>query len=107
MTELVTTHGLSDLPEYSHWCSMKQRCHNPNNPKYPDYGARGIVVCEQWRHDFPAFYEHIGPKPSSEHSVDRIDNDKPYEPGNVRWATPTEQANNRRQARPRKYATAA
>lgn len=103
MTDLVKTHGQSHRPEYSNWCSMKQRCHNPSNPKFADYGGRGIFVCDEWRHDFPAFYDHIGPKPSPEHSVDRINNALGYEPGNVRWATPIEQANNRRPARPRQF----
>jgi len=86
---------------------MKARCHNPNNPKFLDYGGRGIFVCDEWLYDFPAFYDHIGPKPSDAHSVDRINNNLGYQPGNVRWATAEEQANNRRQARPRQVVKAA
>ena len=81
-------------PEYQAWRKMKARCTNPNNKDYPRYGGRGIKVFEGWLNDFQAFYDHIGDKPSKEHSIDRIDNDKHYEPGNVRWATPVEQANN-------------
>lgn len=75
---------------------MLQRCYNPKNWKYPDYGARGIVVCERWKNDFHAFAEDLGPKPSKDHSIDRIDNSGNYEPGNVRYATRSEQARNKR-----------
>lgn len=95
-----TTHGASRpgkvKSEYRTWSGMIQRCHNPNNPAFEYYGGRGIEVWEGWRSDFLAFYEYIGPKPSSRHSVDRIDNSKGYVPGNVRWATNAEQSRNRR-----------
>lgn len=65
---------------------------------YEDYRGRGIIVCPEWRDDFQCFYEHVGPRPSPRHSLDRINNDKSYEPNNVRWATKKEQSNNRRQA---------
>lgn len=90
------THGLSNLPEYKTWCGMKDRCHNPKNKHFKDYGGRGIVVCNEWREDFGAFFAHIGPKPSPELSVDRIDVNRGYEPGNVRWATASQQSRNRR-----------
>jgi hypothetical protein len=83
-------------PEYSCWSQIKQRCLNPNDQDYPDYGARGIYVCEAWLHDFDAFYAHVGARPSGKHSLDRIDNDKGYEPGNVRWTEWNIQAINRR-----------
>jgi len=89
-------HGMRRTPEYKAWSEAKQRCHNPNNDKFEWYGARGISVCDEWRDDFMAFYAHIGPKPSGRHQIDRIDNDKNYEPGNVRWATGKSNMMNRR-----------
>lgn len=83
-------------PEANTWSKMIARCENPRDSSFVYYGARGIRVCEEWRHDFAAFLAHIGPRPSDKHSVDRIDNERGYEPGNVRWATLTEQARNRR-----------
>lgn len=90
------TMGERRTPEYNAWNKAKARCGNPNNKKYPDYGERGISVCHEWKSDFMAFLNHIGPRPSPLHSIDRIDNSKNYEPGNVRWATAAEQAKNRR-----------
>jgi hypothetical protein len=75
---------------------MIQRCHNPNVEGYVNYGGRGIVVHPMWRTSFAAFLEHIGPYPGPGYSVERIDNARSYEPGNVRWATAKEQALNRR-----------
>jgi hypothetical protein len=91
-----TTHGLSGSPEYRSWCHLKERCTNPACKDWPDYGGRGIRVCAEWQNDFAAFYTHVGPKPSPSHSIDRIDVNGNYEPGNVRWADPTTQRNNRR-----------
>ncbi|HXI41511.1 MAG TPA: hypothetical protein VNH83_16125, partial [Bryobacteraceae bacterium] len=85
--------------EHKIWKDMIKRCENQNNRAYVDYGGRGITVCPEWRSSFQAFYEHIGPRPAPDLSVDRIDNDRGYEPGNVRWATRTEQANNKRKRR--------
>lgn len=82
--------------EYETWAGMIQRCHNKNNPDYPAYGGRGIFVCDEWRKDYISFFNHIGPKPGKSFLIDRINNDKGYEPGNVRWATPKESAMNRR-----------
>lgn len=81
------------------WNAMKQRCHNPKQPHYERYGGRGITVCEEWRNSFEAFYRDMGDPPSPAHSIDRIDNDRGYEPGNCRWATPLEQRHNRRDTR--------
>lgn len=88
-------HGMTGTKEHRAWSEMKQRCHNPNNDKYKWYGARGITVCDLWRNDFLAFYSHIGPRPSG-YEIDRIDNDKGYEPGNVRWTTKANNVRNRR-----------
>lgn len=84
---------------YRCWYSSIQRCHNPNSVGYPSYGAKGIFVCEEWRcmdTGFKKFLEHIGPRPSKKYSLDRIDPNKGYMPGNVQWATATEQARNRK-----------
>jgi hypothetical protein len=75
---------------------MIRRCENPNDQAYPRYGGRGITVCPEWRADFAAFLRDVGRRPNPELSIDRIDNDRGYEPGNVRWATAKQQANNRR-----------
>ena len=84
--------------EYTALANAGQRCANPNDSSYKDYGARGITVHSSWRGEggFQRFMEHIGPKPSPELTLDRIDNDKGYEPNNVRWASRKEQLMNRR-----------
>lgn len=89
-------HGMSGTPEYKAWIDAKRRCYKKTARRYRDWGGRGIRMCEEWLHDFNAFYNYIGPRPSSEHSLDRIDNNKNYEPGNVRWATYEEQSRNQR-----------
>jgi len=83
-------------PEYAAWCAAKTRCYNTKDPNYVRYGARGIKMCEEWREDFSAFLAHVGNRPSSDHSLDRINVNGNYEPGNCRWATWIEQCNNRR-----------
>ena len=90
-------HGWRNTPEYLVWQAMKARCHRKSHKAWDNYGGRGISVCEEWRQSFTSFIKCVGPRPSPEYSLDRIDNDRNYEPGNVRWATRSEQAKNRRQ----------
>lgn len=94
--DVHTKHGRSRSPEYRIWTAMIQRCHNPRNSRFKDYGGRGIIVCQEWRESFDAFFEHMGMKPSSRHSIDRIKNDKPYGPRNCKWSLPHTQMTNRR-----------
>jgi hypothetical protein len=92
------THRMSRSPEHRTWCGMIQRCTNPERERYNRYGGRGIRVCDEWRgpNGFASFYAHVGPRPSSKHSIDRYpDNDGDYCPGNVRWATMLEQQHGR------------
>lgn len=93
------THGLKQSPEYSVWLAMRQRCGNPKHVSYKHYGERGIKVCPEW-HDFGVFYRDMGPRPSPRHSIDRINVDGDYRPGNCRWATPSEQRRNQRAHNP-------
>lgn len=86
----------TEFPEYAIWNGIINRCTNPANGNFADYGGRGITVCDRWRQDFANFYADMGSRPSRKHSVDRIDNDKGYSPDNCRWATPVEQARNKR-----------
>lgn len=89
-------HNKSNTPEYKTWDCMKSRCTNPNDKRFKYYGGRGIKVCEEWMSSFSLFYDHIGPKPTEKHTLDRINGNLGYEPGNVRWATISEQNNNSR-----------
>jgi hypothetical protein len=93
---LNRTHGMSESPEYESYCGAKKRCNNPNAISYSDYGGRGIKFLFT---SFEQFFGHVGLKPSSDHEIDRIDNDGHYEVGNVRWSLPEQQATNRRKRR--------
>ena len=82
--------------EHRAWRQMKTRCSDPSSKDWKNYGERGIKVFDGWLYDFPAFLAEVGLRPTADHSLDRINNEGNYEPGNVRWATRLEQRHNRR-----------
>ena len=90
-----TTHGMYRSAEYRSWKEMRGRCMRTDHHQWGDYGGRGITICERWS-DFATFYADMGAKPSRKHTLDRIENDGNYEPGNCQWATRKEQNRNRR-----------
>lgn len=92
LSKLKSTHNQTDSPTYKSWKGMHRRCYNSNYKRYPDYGGRGIGVCERW-HSFENFLEDMGERPKGK-TIDRIDPDGNYEPSNCRWATPEEQSRN-------------
>lgn len=95
--EVQKTHGLSKHRLYRIWKNMRQRCLNSNLPRYEDYGGRGISICDEWLDDFKSFYDWaMSNGYRDDLSIDRIDNERGYEPGNCRWATDAEQTQNTR-----------
>jgi hypothetical protein len=94
--EVNTTHGMTKTREFKSWQAMIQRCTNPNCDSYIYYGARGIRICREWMWSFQAFYDDLGPRPKGM-TLDRINTEGNYEPGNCKWSTSTEQVHNRRQ----------
>ncbi len=93
MREIMFKHGMKETPIYRVWTDMKQRCLNPNRPKYKNYGGRGIKVCDRWL-NFENFYKDMGEKPKNK-SLDRIENNGDYTPENCKWSTQKQQCNNR------------
>lgn len=98
--QLKRSHGGTGSPEWNSYHSAKQRCFNKRNPNWPDYGGRGITMCDEWRDDFARFLSDMGLKPSPQHSLGRINNSGPYSPDNCRWETADQQAANRRRPVP-------
>lgn len=99
MSKNKTTHGKSKTKAYNIHQGIKARCFNPKERFYGSYGGRGITVCDEWKDDFQAFYDYVSKLPHFDeegYSLDRMNNNGNYEPGNVRWATSSEQGNNKR-----------
>lgn len=92
----VTRHGQHSTPEYIAWMNMRRRCYSRGTINWEYYGGRGITVCDRWNERFENFFEDMGSRPSSQHSLDRVDPDGPYSPENCVWATREEQALHKR-----------
>ncbi len=98
----IETHGMTHTAEYGIWADMLYRCRTASSPQFPGYGARGITFCEEWLL-FENFISDMGPRPTPEHSLDRIDPEGNYTKHNCRWATPKMQGRNRRNSRKIRY----
>jgi hypothetical protein len=89
-------HGLTKTPIHMRWVGLVGRCTQPTHTRYKYYGGRGITICDRWRFSLLAFLEDMGYPPTPKHEIDRIDNNKGYEPGNCHWVTHGENQLNRR-----------
>lgn len=90
----MTTHGMTGTPAFQAWLKMRERCGDASHPQFHRYGGRGIKVCAAWSKSFEAFYQDMG-APPPRHQIDRVDNDRDYEPGNCRWVTSKQNNRNR------------
>ena len=101
----IECHGLANTAEYQLWSNIKERCFNKKSKDYKFYGGRGVTMSNEFKNSFKTFYDHIGRRPSKKFSLDRIDNNGNYERGNLRWATKSQQAINRRKRKTNKSGT--